>query len=311
MDVVKSSNEEKQNCQVVQFKYGDDVKLTKAGNPKKTYSSSKKGVKKEVYPFKTQKDLQNMINFFKDNSLWEHFLLFTLGTNMGRRIGDTISLKWEHFYFDNGRMRSKLKEIEEQKTDKLSDPTINSACRKAIDIFIHETGIEPSNNEYQDFVFKGLKKGTHMSPETYRLALKKAAEACKIDYNIASHSTRKTFGYWSRLLHPNDPNSMSVLMSTFQHSSEKITSAYIGLTREIIDKYYNDMGDFFSNYVMENKEYTLTNKASSLVTVSFDDLKDIVELIYKAGIDNANIQDYTKHLETINSTMDMIVELSI
>lgn len=311
MNVVKSSNEEKQNCQVVQFKYGDDVKLTKAGTPKKTYSSSKKGVKKEVYPFKTQEDLQNMLNYFKDNKLWNYYLLFTLGVNMGRRIGDTISLKWEHFYLNNGRMRIKLKEIIEEKTDKLSDPTINSACKKVLEIYLRETGIEPSKNNYQDYVFKGLKKGTHMSPEAYRLALKRAAEASNIDYNVASHSTRKTFGYWSRLLHPNDPNSMSVLMTAYQHSSEKITSAYIGLTREVIDKYYNDMGDFFSSYVMENKEYILKNKASSLVTVSYDDLKDIVELIYKAGIDNANIQDYTKHLETINSSMDMIAELSI
>lgn len=65
----------------------------------------------------------------------------------------------------------------------------------------------------------GTYKGSVFSPSAYWKNLKKAAEYCKLDYNIAAHSTRKTYGYWSWKLHSNDIGSMQILKSIYNHSS--------------------------------------------------------------------------------------------
>lgn len=285
-------------------------KLTKAGDIKKTYSSSYKGQERKSYPFKNQKEMQNMISYFLDKKQYVYYLIFVIGINMGRRIGDTLNLKWENFYFKNGEMRSKILSILEEKTDKMANPVINKACIMAIEYYLNITGIDPSENMYKDYVFKGFKEGEHISDEAYRINLKKAAEACNIKQNISSHSTRKTFGYWTRQLHPHDQDSMTILRQIYNHGSEVTTETYIGLSDEKIEKYYDDMGNFFCDYVMNNKnenEYKIVS-SEDMITIDKNTLTDIIKMIYQDGIKNANVTDYKIHLETIEASVDIIMD---
>ena len=300
-------------CDVVDFPIKEDIKLTKSGDIKKTHSNSYKGQGRTVYPFKTQKELQDMMKYFLDNKQYIYYLLFVVGTNMARRIGDTLELKWDNFYFPNGKIRTKIKEISEDKTDKLANPYINEAVKRAIKYYVEVTGVEPSRNGYQDFVFKGLKKGCHISDEAYRSNLKKAAKFCGIKQNIGTHSTRKTFGYWTRQLHPQDQDSMILLRQIYNHSSTTTTETYIGLTDEKVEKYYNDIGDFFCDYVMDNadnKEF-VTKGSDNVITIEQNTLHDIIKMVYQDGVNNAKETDYNVHMSAIETAMEIIKDSMI
>lgn len=278
---------------------------------KKKYSkyASKDSKKKEVYPFKPN-DVKKMIEYFENNEKWIHYLLFIISCNMARRIGDTLSLRWYHFFDENGKFRENLLEIEEDKTDKLANPRINLAVQNAIKRYIKETHVDVSKNNYGEYVFlqlSGTHKGDALSRDGSLKAIKDAAKKCGITYNVGNHSTRKTFGMINRMLHPNDYDSMQILQSIYNHSSERATMHYIGLTKEKTDKYYDDMGDFFEGCVSGDKEITIDD--SPVVTLNSSDLRDIIKAAYDAGIENSGHVDYNVHIKALNSIMNIVDRL--
>lgn len=278
----------------------------------KCETNKKKGRKSEVYAYELD-DVKRMLNYFKDNKKWIHYLLLTFGCNMARRVGDTLSLKWSNIYDPStGRIRSDILEISEDKTDKLANPKINKAVRDAIELYIANTNCNPAENDYADSVFlqlSGTHKGTILSESGHLKALKRAAKELGIDYNIGTHSARKFFGKVNRMLHPGDYDSMEILQTIYNHSDTKTTKHYIGLTKQKVDKYYDDMGEFYSDYVVGDKEYTqVANKP--IVSLDTNDLRDIIKAAYEAGRDNYNSGDAMVHVEAITSIMDMVEQLA-
>lgn len=280
-------NQEMENGNVIQFP-----------TPKKN-SNKKKGAKSEVQPFEVN-DIKKMTKYFEDNKMWTQYLLFTVGCNMARRVGDTLTLTWEHFYNPaTGNFRTDILEITEDKTDKLANPRINKAVRDAILKYIAETGCDPSENGYKNHVFTqltGTHKGNVITSDGYRKALKKAAVAVGIEYNVGTHSPRKTFGMVSRMLHPNDYDSMELLQTIYNHSDTKTTKHYIGLTKQKIDQYYDDMGEFFGEYVTGDKQYNkVMNKPT--ITIEWADLRDVLGML-------------TGDVEQLNAAIDLLEQLA-
>lgn len=283
-------------------------KLKKDGTPKRIKSNKKKGEKSEVYPIQIP-DIKKIIGYFTDNEMWQNYLIFVISCNIARRIGDTLSLTWEHLFFPaTGKIRNDMKEIVEDKTDKLANPHINSAVRKAIILYIEKTGLNPADNDYHNPVFiqtSGNYKGNVITADGYRKGLKKAAEAVGIEYNVGTHSPRKTFGMLSRMIHPNDYDSMELLQQIFNHSDAKTTQHYIGLTKQKVDKYYDDMGEFWDDYITGDKTYEETAD-KPVISIEVEDLREIITEAYRAGTLNANVQDPMAHIEAINKIMSMI-----
>lgn len=298
--------------QVIAFTPKPEPKLKKDGTPKKTQCNKKKGRKSEVFPFQIE-DMKKMIAYFAEHQMWQCYLIFVMSCNMARRIGDTLSLTWEHiFHPETGKMRADLLEIVEDKTDKLANPRINSACRKAIELYIEKTGLNPAENDYKGYVFmqtSGNYKGNVLTADGYRKAMKKAAVAVGIEYNVGTHSPRKTFGMLSRMLHPGDYDSMELLQTIYNHSDSKTTKHYIGLTKQKVDAYYDDMGTFFDDYVTGDKTYEGVAD-TPIVSLDTNDLRDIITAAYKAGQDNAGNADAMVHIEAVNEIMAMIESLS-
>lgn len=301
-----------QNGNVVVLFPNQSVKLKKDGTPKNIKCNKLKGKKSEVYPFEIQ-DIKKMMDYFKKNELWLHYLIFVLSCNMARRINDTLSITWKNIYNpETGKMRTDLLEITEDKTDKLANPKINSACRDAIELYLEKTHCNPAAENYSMPVFlqlTGTYKGKVMTDDGYRKALKKAAKSIGIEYNIGTHSTRKSFGMINRMLHPGDYDSMEILQSIFNHSDVKTTRHYIGLTKQKIDKYYDDMGGFFEDYIVGEKEFK-DKTQSPIISIDSNDLRDVIKMAYKAGSDNLNITDPEVHIEAINEIMSMIEKLA-
>lgn len=253
--------------------------------------------------------MKKIIKYFKENKKWEHYLIFVMSCNMARRIGDTLLLTWKHIFNPyTGKLRVDLLEITEDKTDKLANPRINSAVRAAIELYLKETGVNPADNDYNNYVFIqtcGNFKGRVLTSDGYRKSLNKAADAVGIEYNIGTHSPRKTFGMISRMLHPGDYDSMELLQTIYNHSDTKTTKHYIGLTKQKTDKYYDDMGTFFDEYVTGDKTYTEVAK-TPIVSLDTNDLRNLIKAAYKAGVENADNTDPVAHIEAINEITKMI-----
>ena len=300
-----------QNGNVVVLFPNKSTKLKKDGTPKNIKCNKVKGRKSEVYAFSAD-DAKKIIEYFSNNEMWLHYMIFVLSCNMARRIGDTLSLKWYHIFNpSSGKFRSDLLEIKEDKTDKLANPRINSACRTAIELYIEKTNCNPADNDYSNSIclqLSGTHKGTVLSYDGHRKALKKAGAAIGIDYNIAPHSTRKTFGMLNRMLHPRDYDSMEILQTIYNHSDTKTTKHYIGLTKQKVDKYYDDMGDFFNDYITGEKEFKDKSK-SPIISMDSNDLRDVIKMAYEAGKKNANEIDAITHIDAINEIMEVIEDL--
>lgn len=285
------------------------IMLPKAGQNSGVKPNNKKsGKKSEVFPFEIE-DLKKMTRYFLENEMWIHYLVFVLSCNMARRIGDTLSFTWNRIFNPaTGEMRSDLLEFKEQKTDKLANPHINSACRDAINLYIEKTGCNPAKNGYEEPVFmqlSGTHKGNVLTSDGYLKAMKKAATEIGIKYNVGTHSPRKTFGKISRMLHPSDYDSMELLQTIYNHSDTKTTKSYIGLTREKVNAYYNSFGEFFGEYITGEKTYEEVAK-TPIVGLDTNDLRLIISEAYKAGTENANSTDPMVHVEAINGIMKMI-----
>lgn len=289
------------------------AQLKKDGTEKKICCcNKKKGKKSEVLPFEVD-DIKKMAAYFQSHEMWLHYLCFVIGLNLARRINDTLSLKWENFFDPKtGKFRDDILEIKEDKTDKLANPRINSACRAAIKLYIEKTGCDVTKNNYTVPVFMqltGTHKGTVLSDSGYLKSLKKVAAAVGIEYNVGTHSPRKTFGMMSRMLHLGDYDSMELLQTIYNHSSTKITKSYIGLTKKKIDTYYDDMGNFFDDYIVGGKEYKEVSDRP-IVSLDTNDLRDVIKAAYEAGMDSAHSNDAMVHVENINMIMQMIEGLA-
>lgn len=271
-------------------------------------NNKKKGKKSEVYPFEIA-DAKKMMMYFVDHEMWIHYLAFTLSCNMARRIGDMLALRWENFYDPTtGKFRNDILEIREDKTDKLANPKINQACRNAINLYVEKTGCDVTLDNYTVPVFmqiSGTHKGKVLSDSGYLKAIKKVAIAVGIEYNVGTHSPRKTFGMMSRMLHPGDYDSMELLQTIYNHSDTKTTKHYIGLTKKKIDAYYDDMGEFFDDYVVGDKEYAIQSD-KPMVTLDSNDLRDVIRAAYEAGRNNAESSDAMSHVDSINAIMQMV-----
>lgn len=265
----------------------------------------KRGQKSEVFAYDPA-DMAKVIAFFAEKNMWIHYLLFTIQVNSARRVGDLIGyvnkdtgkkvdgLRWEDFIDPKtARVRSEIKSFAEQKTGKLASPMINSAMIAAINLYCEKTHCHPSDNEYKNPVFMqlcGTHRGKVLSYSGAMYALKMAAKECGIEYNVGTHSARKTFGATTKMLHPGDANVMEALQSIYNHSSSSITNRYIGLEKKQTDGYANDMGEFFQEYVVEGKEIPL-ELGSPVLSVDTEKLFDLIGAAFQAGKNSDGTND--------------------
>lgn len=255
-------------------------------------AKNKQTGKTEVYPFWSMDDIKNMMDYFKMKEMWHWYWVFNAGLLLGRRVSDTLSFKWSDFFYENGRIKDEI-EIKEQKTGKVTRPYVCGACKTALQLYIDKTGINPMENyngfivttdqkeellenqeEYSDEEFEELLyKATQSQAAAYRKQFKIAADACNIQYPVSTHSTRKTFGYWSVKLHPYDVTTVDKLQGIFSHSDRNITLRYIGIAREDEIKLYNDMGDFITD-VEAGKKPVIKN--SPVLPLKSEDFREIL-----------------------------------
>lgn len=249
-----------------------------------------KGYKTECYPFWNLEDIKKMIDGFTEKKQWHWRLAFMTGLLLGRRVSDTLDLKWNDLYEKNGRKRSHL-EIIEDKTEKATYVLIPALFWKEVELYIKEKKVDPSESNYENDIFPTRGKidenGKNRKDAAYRKSFKKVAEEAKIDYPVNTHSTRKTFGYYGIKLHPYDPSNIDILQRFFNHSSREITLSYIGLTQEKQDQYSTDWANVMQD-VANGREIAIDN--SPVITLKSEDFRDLIRMALEKEptMDNMN-----------------------
>lgn len=259
--------------------------------------------KTEVYPFWNMEDIKKMMDYFKTKKMWHWYLAFNFGLLLGRRVSDTLSLKWSDFYYKNGRMKDET-DIKEWKTGKIVRLYICEACKDALKLYIEQTGVDPMEN-YNDFIngtakmsqlledeeeyteeeYKELMmKAVQSHAAAFRKQFKIAADACNIQYAVSTHSLRKNFGYWSVKLHPYDVTTVDKLQGIFSHSDRNTTLHYIGIAREDEKKLYSDMGNFITD-ISNGKKPIIKN--SPVLTIKTEDARELFSKCFDMAKDGA------------------------
>lgn len=104
------------------------------------YATKKKG-KTEVQPFWNMEDIKNVVEWFEKNEEWDGYLITLLELLLGRRIGDTVMMKWSDLYYENGNRKDEIDTIEEQKTGKVTNLPVSNMVWEAVDNYLSHANI--------------------------------------------------------------------------------------------------------------------------------------------------------------------------
>lgn len=178
----------------------------------------KKGMLIDVQPLKTKKEIHDMIEALgiSKNSKRDQ-LLFKLGISTGLRCGDLVGLKV-------AQVKGKASfTIREGKTSKERTVYLDSVMVEIAE-YLEEL---PEDTVY---LFPSRKGDSHITTtQAYRILVKAGDMIGRND--IGTHTMRKTFGY----TYYQATKNLEELMMILNHSSQKITLRYIGITKETIE----------------------------------------------------------------------------
>lgn len=172
----------------------------------------------DVQPIRNKEEVRELIEALgmSENGLRDK-LLFKIGISTGLRVGDIVQLK-----VATVKGKSYFK-IEEGKTKKERTVYLNNLMADIADYI--ET--LPENEVY---LFPSRKGSSHISTtQAYRIIVK--AGDLIGNHSIGTHTMRKTFGF----TYYKETKDIATLMEIFNHSSQKTTLRYIGITEESIE----------------------------------------------------------------------------
>lgn len=118
---------------------------------------AKRREKTEVYPFWKMEDIRNVVEWFENNQEWDGYLITMLELLLGRRIGDTVMMKWSDLYYENGNRKREINTIEEQKTEKVTNIPISNTVFEALDKYLENVDVDIKKH-YNEYIFEYIPK---------------------------------------------------------------------------------------------------------------------------------------------------------
>lgn len=218
-----------------------------------------------VEPFRTYEDLEKVMNYFKDNGYYNHWITGWLMTSLGRRVGDTIALKWSDVFRKDGKYRERLTQLKEEKTGKKLAPRLNALARLRIDEYIEMVGIKPMQHYDEQIV--------DTSSAAFRKMVKKAIDSVGLEYSLSTHSFRK---YWANTiyrLHPQDADNLMIVQTMLGHSDVMTTKIYINEIDKKQDKYNEDYSAYM---ISRGNGVDIDISNSPIVPLKAEDFRELL-----------------------------------
>ncbi|MGG3717398.1 site-specific integrase [Heyndrickxia ginsengihumi] len=174
-----------------------------------------------VEPIRNKSDIERMKKALHGRNL----LLFTIGINSALRISDILALKV-------GDVRGKdTLMLKEQKTGKTKQFRLNKSIQKAVRELV------PADAKDDDWLFPSRQGTKPISRVQAWRILNEAAERAGVDVAIGTHTMRKTMAYHAY----KSGTDISLLMRVLNHSSQRETLRYIGITQEQVDDVFESL----------------------------------------------------------------------
>lgn len=184
----------------------------------------KKGSTIKVEPIRDKKAIARIKKILADNP--RDLCLFTLGINTAFRANELLSIRV-------GQVRNlapgSVLEVKQSKVRQYRQVTLNKSVCDSIAEWLKSAAVSDD-----DFLFAG-KRGRLTVPTVSRM-VKEWCEGVGLKGNYASHSMRKTWGYWQRV-EKNTP--IPLLMQAFGHATQRQTLSYLGIQEEEIQDIYS------------------------------------------------------------------------
>lgn len=197
-------------------------------------------------PIKSVDDINRISSYLVEHQRYRDNMLFILGINFGLRVSDLIQLRFGQLIDDNFSFKTTFPVLEKKtkttrKVQKNRYITINDSVMEAVTLYLQHA---PS--KLDDFLFRSeSNRGCNLNKPISRMSvdriLKGIAEDLHLEFKVATHTLRKTFGYHQMVMSGNDPRKLLLLQKIFGHSSSTQTLDYIGITREEIEEAYTSL----------------------------------------------------------------------
>lgn len=187
---------------------------------------------KTVEPIKNKRAINKMKKSLGKGKYGErNVLLFSIGINTAYRISDLRKLKLSDVLVKDkeGIKEKKRLSLREQKTGKYNSVILSERLKTDIENYVKNYFPHYLiKGELEHYLFpSGKGKDQPMNRQTLWAILNNAAKENNIP-NVGSHSMRKTFGYF---LYKNKV-SIEIIQELLNHSSQRDTLRYIGITQE-------------------------------------------------------------------------------
>ena len=227
-----------------------EIKYNKDGTIRKVSKNKIAGESSEVYAFRTQEEINNMIKHFnkqinnannneQKQIAYRNKMLFVIGINLGIRGSDLCNLKWNKLLYDDLTFRDCIK-IKPKKTEKTGKYVLLGFNKAVKNIIKEYSSIYPINN-LDDYIFKSRKGNEPISRMSAGRIIKNAAKEIGIKQNINSHSLRKTWGYHIYNSSEDKGQALVMLQKCFGHSNQLTTMKYIGIYDDDVINTYNSI----------------------------------------------------------------------
>ena len=166
-----------------------------------------------------------------NKSYAKDLLLFKISINVGLRVNDLLSIKWEDI-FKPGTIQFKEYFVpKEQKTKKVRQIFINKSFRTAVKEYLKYI----PDTKLEGYVFTN-RQGNRLSDASVDKMIKLLEKELNLE-NLSTHSLRKTFAYHLYM----QTNDLSLVQEILQHSSVAVTRRYLGISQEVKKNAYNEL----------------------------------------------------------------------
>lgn len=189
-----------------------------------------------VEPIKNITDIAKIKRYLLGKENKRDYMLFVMGINVGLRATDLLKIKIGDV-LEEGKITDSVKMVE-KKTNKLREFVINDSAKEAIKLYLSTI----KNYKEEDFLFKSRKGKEQITVVHAHSIIKSTLRDLKIKGNYGTHSLRKTFAYHTYITnYEGNPIILPTLQDILNHSSQKVTLRYIGITKEEINDIYSKL----------------------------------------------------------------------
>jgi len=178
-----------------------------------------------VEPIRDRKKIEAIKKVLKGSNLRD-YVLFILGINSGLRVSDLLKLKTSDVLDEKGRVKDRIT-VREKKTGKTKTFPFSDTVIKALKEYL--LGTLPDRA-----LFPSRKGGGPITRQQAYRIINDAAKMVGLKDKIGTHTLRKTFGYHAYMAGVD----VTRIQSLLNHSSQKETLRYIGITQDELDDVY-------------------------------------------------------------------------